>query len=104
MNSGLHLASMVHEYVVTKEPSVMVYNFYILPPFMISIALYIIGSDMGYSGSTGHDDCLHRKAWLCGRFTGHSKYALFTLLFSPGLLGWPRILPMLPTTQTTLEG
>ena len=63
---GLHLASMVHEYVVTQDPSVMVCvsaNF----DWVCQLS-YVLGSNMGNSRSTGHDDKLHRKTWLFGRF------------------------------------
>ena len=65
---GLHLASMVHEYAVTQDPSVMVCVY-----VSFTINLYewecIIGSGMGNSRSTGHDDCLHWKTWLLGTLT-----------------------------------
>ena len=59
---------MVHEYAVTQDPSVMVCMYV---PFTINLYEWerIVGSDMGNSRSTGHDDCLYRKTWLLGTLT-----------------------------------
>ena len=72
---------MVHEYAVTQDPSVMVCMY-----VSFTINLYewecIVGSDMGNSRSTGHDDCLHRKTWLLGIYA--HKSIMNHTLFKPG--------------------